>query len=460
MRSRSTRTRTLASAITSVGAIAAAFLPGCVAIQGASFGARESAIAPSARADDETGAITPEIELVWPHRWGRASERTQGVIVEMEGPIDDLRPVRLGDHHQLRTPEEEREPVARLAEGVPDVGLYRFRAEGPGSFIFVEAYQDPNEPRSPEETERLLSDADEPAEIFRYVSARPSAPIDAVPHVSIERTWFARYEPFGAEAKGLVVLVPGMFGTPVEIVDSLNRSLRAQGWAVLRMLSHPARFTEHVELEIEATDDDAWAEQWGRVIASIFQGNADEIAYATEAAVLHTLEASPALRDLPHVIVSMSGGAMMTPTIHARAPELYDAAVMIAGGSNILGIILDSNYSDTIDSLRIDWSGRRPTSHEIDTWLASYLRFAPYDPYHTAALMREKPVLLLHAAKDKAVPAATGDELWQRLGEPERWVYPVGHELIFLMLPTQYKRLGDWLDAHVLGETPTAETDS
>lgn len=435
--------RTAARATGALGLlIGIPLLPACVAIQApARMTIGELAPAP----DADEGAIEAVGALTWPARWGREGRRVQGVIAPVEGPIDDLRGARLGEHHQMRTPEEEREPVERLAAGEPGAGLFRFRAEGPGGYVFVKRFQDPADPRTPQELQRLLTDPDEPAEIFRYVSATPGSPIDGVPHVEIERTWFARYDAFTPEPRGLIVLLPGMFGTPEPVVESTVRYFRAQGWEVLRMLSHPSRFTQILALEIEPGESDGWTERWGRLIATLFRDKAAEIAYATEGAVLHTLEARPSLRERPRVLVAMSGGAMLSPTVVARAPDLYDAAVLIAGGSNILDIILDSNYSGSIDSLRISWKGRRPTRREVDAWTEQYLRFAPYDPYHTAAAMRDKPVLMLQAAKDKAVPADSGDQLWRRLGRPQRWVYPVGHELIFLFLPTQLDRVSDWL---------------
>ncbi len=436
-----------------IPAIILAPLAGCVAIQ-----APAGAFVDAGAASDDEDAIEPERELEWPERWGRSGRRVQGVIEPVEGPIDDLRGVRLGEHHQLRTPEEERGPVDRLAEGEEDVGLYRFRAEGPGSYIFVRRFEDPDHPRPAEQTQRLLSDPDEPAELFRYVSGREGRAVGGVPHVEIERTWFARYEPFAGEPRGLIVLLPGMFGTPEPVVESTVRYFRREGWGVLRMLSHPARFTQLVELEIAPGETGEWATLWGGVVSGMFQDNAAEIAFATEAGVLHAIEADAQLEDRPRVIVSMSGGAMMTPTVYARAPELYDAAVMIAGGSNILEIILESNYSSSIDSMRITWKGREPSLGEIEAWGEEYLRRAPFDPYHTAETMRGEPVLMLHAAKDKAVPAESGEQLWRRLGRPERWVYPVGHEMIFLFLPTQLDRISAWLDSALEGDAPGGDS--
>ena len=77
----------------------------------------------------------------WPERWGRRGARPKGVIEPVDIPFRELVGVRLGEHHQLRPAEEERGAVERLARGEPGVGLYRYRAEGPGSYVFIKSFQ-------------------------------------------------------------------------------------------------------------------------------------------------------------------------------------------------------------------------------------------------------------------------------------------------------------------------------
>jgi fermentation-respiration switch protein FrsA (DUF1100 family) len=151
----------------------------------------------------------------------------------------------------------------------------------------------------------------------------------------------------------------------------------------------------------------------------------------------------------------MSGGAMVLPTVYAYAPDRYDAAVLIAGGLNFLRISALSNYADWIDAIVLDWdpeddaSTGRPTPERLEQLSNAYLAASRLDATHTAGELADIPVLMLHATKDKAVPSETGDALWRLLGTPERWVFPVGHELIFIMLPTQGERLTDWIDAAI-----------
>ncbi|MFI4896265.1 MAG: alpha/beta hydrolase [Phycisphaerales bacterium JB059] len=412
-----------------------AVLPACMVIQAGSVSAASSAsvsAAPSATDED----ARPDAGQ-WPERWGRRGQRIKGVIEPVDIPFDDLVGVRLGEHHQLRAAEEERAAVEKLAQGEPDVGLFRFRAEGPGSYVFIKSFQSRDAPADAPDPS-----PDDPSEVFRFVSGE-RAPDAGPAHVEIQRTWFALYDPApGAEDRGVIALLPGMFGTPQPVIHTTVRRLRAEGWTVLRMLSHPGRFTQKARFEIEAADIEAGAAR----IARVFNDRTAEVAYSVEGALEHVHEQRPGLRSLPHVLLGMSGGAMALPTVHARTPDTYDAAILIAGGANFLEINLRSNYAEWIDSVELAWSGSIPGREQTEALLKSYLQHAHLDAVHTAPTLKGKPVLVLHAARDKAVPAETGERLWRLLGEPERWVFPVGHELIFAALPFQLDRMVEWLD--------------
>jgi predicted esterase len=71
------------------------------------------------------------------------------------------------------------------------------------------------------------------------------------------------------------------------------------------------------------------------------------------------------------------------------------------------------------------------------------------DATHTAPEMAGIPVLMLHATRDRAVPSETGEALWRLLERPERWASGVGHEMIFVMLPTQAGRMQAWIERAV-----------
>lgn len=426
--------------------LAAAVQAGCVAVyppMGLRAGEPGVATAASARPetpDSDTPAQDPDR---WPERWAGRPDAPRGAVVPSPERAGSLRPAHLGRFHHLRTGENEYRHAERLAEAVGFEDGFRFEPEGPGSLVFMP-------PVEPGEGDPGGDDA----ETFVFVSAREngdSTPDD--PRIDIERTWFAVYDAATDEPKGTLVVIPGMLGTPQPIIEGLIRYWRNSGYTVLRFLSHPSRFTERVEVAI-ADGEEAAA---GRRLAGIYDQRTAECAYAADAGLTHLFVRRPALADKPVVLVGMSGGAMVLPTVYAYAPDRYDAAVLIAGGLNFLKISALSNYADWIDAIVLDWTPDepgtgRPTPERLERLSNAYLAASRLDATHTGPELADAPVLVLHATKDRAVPSELGDALWRLLGTPERWVFNVGHELIFMMLPMQAERLTRWIDGAIVPE--------
>jgi pimeloyl-ACP methyl ester carboxylesterase len=146
----------------------------------------------------------------------------------------------------------------------------------------------------------------------------------------------------------------------------------------------------------------------------------------------------------------MSGGAIALSTVHALEPHAYDALIFIAGGSNFLMINQESNYSPWVEAMTFEYGEPRLDARDqkalFEAMSSRYLDHAPLDGHRLAERARGKPILMLHGASDRAVPARFGTELWERLDKPERWVYPVGHELLFVTLNAQTPRVLRWLN--------------
>ncbi len=426
---------------------------GCVSVHPA-MGARSepgaSVRAPDPRPDAPrpAGALQQE-DSRWPARWAGPDipDAPKGVIVPSEHRVAQLRQAHLGRFHQLRTSETEYRHAEALARAVGFDDGFRFEPEGPGSLVFLPPVEDadPDRPGQPGGE----------AEVFVFVSAQEtdeSTPDD--PRVAIERTWLALYDPTTPEPRGTVVLIPGMLGTPQPIIEGMVRTWRASGYAVLRFLSHPSRFTERLEIEVAPGQEEAV----GRRLARVYDQRTAECAYAADAALDRVFAQRPGLADKPVALVGMSGGAMVLPSVYAYAPDRYNAAVLIAGGVNFLRISALSNYADWIDAVVLDWDPDdpadtgRPTPERLERVSNAYLAASRLDATHTAPELARVPALVLHASRDRAVPAETGDALWRLLDTPERWVFNVGHEMIFVMLPTQAGRIQSWLDRALTGE--------
>ncbi|MFG0244956.1 MAG: alpha/beta hydrolase family protein [Phycisphaerales bacterium JB052] len=418
-------------------------LTACRAVQAPMGLAHSGSHADTTASTDSNETVTDNESGHWPARWGNDIE-TRGVIIDLD-PSTNLRAVHYSRYHQGRSTPQDYEDAAQLASGLGIESGFKFKVEGPGSFVFVEPLNN-DEPRR-----------DPPDLAFKYVSAREAAPEGATidedqDHVAIERTWFTFKNPRpDRDALGTIVLIPGMFGTPEPIVEACERYWHNRGYAVLRMLSHPSRFTQHLNMPYLDGHTDSVAKR----IASSADQRIAECAYATRAAIDHAFRQNDSLNDRPVVLVGMSGGAMALPSVYAYDPDRYDAAVLIAGGANFMRIMIESNYRDWIDAITIDFDPLsddlgNPAPELIDTLCERYLEYAKLDAYHTAPMLQDTPVLILHANNDKAVPAETGELLYERLGRPERWTYPLGHELIFAGLPLQVPKIDRWLTEQLI----------
>ena len=430
----------------------------------------------------------------WPKRWGN-NPNQRGTIIELD-PADPLRPVHYSRYHQSRSTDIEYGDANQLAADLGITTGFKFKPEGPGSFVFVPNPKNESTPAVTKDSGKQ-SDSDLPDLAFKFVSAtiaqesevlnatmtdpksgkkvqvvmtpmgevhssKPKRTSDE-DHVELQRTWFTYRDPkqrkASAEPIGTIVLLPGIFGTPDPIVDALENYWHNKGYSILRMRSQPSRFTQHHEFRMQP----GTAVMQAGAVARMNDDRVAEGAYATKAAVEYLPTKRPVLADKPTVLVGMSGGAMMLPTIYAYSPRLYSGAVLIAGGADFLRISIESNYKTWIDAITFDFDPDiekvgKIDAENLDNFSHDYLLKSKLDAYHTATEMSDVPVLMLHASIDQAVPASSGDLLYQRLGQPERWSYPVGHELIFAGLPMQVVRIDKWIRKHVIDPHQIIET--
>jgi predicted esterase len=254
--------------------------------------------------------------------------------------------------------------------------------------------------------------------------------------VNLRGTWMRLDQPLDGPARGLIVHLTSYGGYEYE--KPILNEMRARGWAVLWVDSSTVK-PETTYIDVDPANLGSAAQR----IAQNISDRVSEIAYAVEGGLEYIEKEHPEIPHSPTIIMGYSAGALATPTVVSLMPDRFDAAVLVGGGANLLDISQRSALTD--GGLKLRWS-RTPTAADKDQLESLYLENCRLDPYWTSQSLRDKPVLLLHAVLDRIVPASDGDLLYARLGRPERVNFLLGHELLFLRLGSQTRKIADWVD--------------
>lgn len=254
--------------------------------------------------------------------------------------------------------------------------------------------------------------------------------------------------------RGLVLHLISLGGSRAE--ERVRREFRRRGFATLI----PVGMTVDVYPELRDSDGESMLDR-RRELAATPQGAADLIAgqfgfsfaawaAANRAAVDFVSARVPGLADVPVVITGYSLGTLASPATAALLGDRVGAIVLVGGAADLPRLMLRST------ALRGDWPERdllrSLPQAERDEVLDAARDALAVDPYRLTPGLRGRPVLMVHARRDRIVPSDLGDLLWERLGRPERWSIPGGHLQLFLRLGSMRGRIVDWVEAALAGE--------
>ncbi|MBL8999910.1 MAG: alpha/beta hydrolase [Phycisphaerae bacterium] len=305
----------------------------------------------------------------------------------------------------------------------------------------------------------------ESAEAASLYALTASAPL----HMEF-RLWLPSERP----ARGLVLYQWGLSGYKYE--KELVRILTERGWAVLghnglawrrpgaltvspdAPAAQPPKPADGISVRRRPMKEERPDERTRRtyldataaLAATDFDDAIGLYALANESALRFVYERFPAIPHSPLIIVGCSFGAIMSPSVSARLDEVglpAEAVILIGGGTNFLEVAgsewMDYYYSRVRGRVSTEL---HLTVAERKIVTAEYIRRSTLDPYHTAPLLRDKHMLIMHASWDAIVPAAKGEELWERAGRPERWVGNFGHLYMFATLSWAADDIVAWID--------------
>ena len=215
--------------------------------------------------------------------------------------------------------------------------------------------------------------------------------------------------------------------------------LQQRGWNVVAITPSIDLFAKD---RWEETWDVSQLSQQASMMANEIDNGLAETAYATEAVLAYLQEKDPACVRGPRVVVGASAGTLATPALISRLGGI-DAAVYIGGGAHIPEIVLESAIKIYRPRIKGASDSRK---HSRSRLKQLALQRSQLDPLKIGPSLPPVPSLLLAAEFDRIVPAHTGKLLYDALGRPERWRYPLGHIALFLCLPHQADRVVDWVE--------------
>jgi fermentation-respiration switch protein FrsA (DUF1100 family) len=246
------------------------------------------------------------------------------------------------------------------------------------------------------------------------------------------------FVPPAGPARGLIVRLRSFAENPFE--ESVVEEFRRRGWAVLSAsFATPLVTVGRYDLGTGSA-----LKAIARTIARDVDLVCAERAYTVEAAMDWLAARHPEVPRHPAAIVGFSAGALGVPTVAARMPARFDAAVMVCAGADLLSIAQRNPMARI--GLSVTMAGRDPPPPALERLSAGYLAASSLDPYATATALTCTPVLMIHGARDREVPADLGDLLYGRLGRPERWVFDGGHAWVFLQLPRIKGEIARWVE--------------
>ena len=242
-----------------------------------------------------------------------------------------------------------------------------------------------------------------------------------------------------APPRGLAFILCGLGGLQ-HSSKTLGNALLEDGWAIVYVYTvmNAPDFRTKIELSNE--------KHYAISAIELLDLKYCQVIAATEA-IRHRMEQQlPSLKSLPIALIGISAGALNTPAVYHEMKDDVDAVVLVAGGANLFDIIREGAFTKWRYT---DGDGIAFTHNELKNITTEYLQQPSRDPYHLAPELPHDNVLIVHAKFDAVVPAKYGDLLWERAGQPERWIFYGGHLGLFMTFDKHAQGIADWLDAKI-----------
>ena len=177
-------------------------------------------------------------------------------------------------------------------------------------------------------------------------------------------------------------------------------------------------------------------------------------------AIAADLRRSGGLPDGPTVIVGMSSGGLATPVTAACLNPLrrIDAVVLMATGADPPTILAGTSLQD--DDLRIVRRGPRCSPEERAIFEEAYDDASTLESDSLWSWFADRPMLLIEAGFDAAIPASARNELRSRIPKADHWWSPTGHFGLFASMIKEAELVVRWAEEHLPKRPGTNQRES
>jgi len=252
------------------------------------------------------------------------------------------------------------------------------------------------------------------------------------------------FQPRQSEHAPLAILIHGWGDYSLIPCKLLARSLASQGIAcfVLYLVFHTSRMPEVVKNRLPVLTPEEWFEGYQVSVIDVRQV-AD---WAGDRAEINQEQIA---------VIGISLGGFIS-AITMGIDKRIGAGVFAVSGGNSAKITCKSRRSD----FRKQYNYTDAEYHQTQSLYAQYLaevaekgfenvdparRFFLTDPMTFASYLRQRPVLMLNALWDEAIPREAALDFWEACGKPAITWLPATHASIWLWYPFISWKIGRFL---------------
>ncbi len=272
------------------------------------------------------------------------------------------------------------------------------------------------------------------------------------PSIPYRSTFFNAFPASANEPKGTI-----FYHTSIMMLSAAEKRIVQRfcqkGWNVIVALPSDSFYRSRLPTYMESREDPKSAAAY---LARDMDLHYYEQAQAAKVALSYLKKTRPQWLQRKLILMGTSGGSFSLPAIALKNPKTWDKIVFISPGANLIRTYEKGaanifpqtlRFIDTIREALPKQIQRIPNNEEYRSLYQEAAQLTRLHPGALAHQLRGLDLLFINGKYDHILPKEEIEEIYQALGEPERWTYPLGHHLLAVNLLTQIQRLDEWMSS-------------